>query len=188
MAEAAAWDDAALEDSALEEAFLTYRDAGLRMPPVPRELARALDELGDWHFATTAADLLDREDFLAAARTAETRPEVGFGQVGHGVASWYLCYRLILDPVAVFVRRRFGGISEDGDEGVRQTANDAAAQIEELIVLSEAARERGELPPGQRLIVVLDDRDGSFWQAGDGPAQASEDALSEALADLRPPS
>ena len=49
--------DHAMGVSAAEAAFLRYRDAGLRVPPVPRELVDRLAEQAEWLFATDARDL-----------------------------------------------------------------------------------------------------------------------------------
>ena len=169
------------EEGALEEAFFLYRDAGLRLPPIPTELAPKLEEVAEWLFATGDIDVMDLVGFVQAARQPEAEPEVAFGHVGHGVASWFLCYRLIIDPLAVFVRQRFGAAMDGTEEGGVELFNSTSAELEELVVFAEVARRRSTLSPGERVVVVLDDRDGDFWQVGSGPKQAGKQVLADAI-------
>jgi hypothetical protein len=173
------------EEGALEEAFFLYRDAGLRLPPIPAELAPKLEEVAEWLFASSDVDLMDLAGFVEAANKPEAEPEVAFGHVGHGVASWFLCYRLIIDPLAVFLRQRFGAAVDGADEGGVELFNSTAAELEELVIFAEVARRRGTLAPGTRLVLVLDDRAGDFWQIGPGPQQASEQVLADATRFLK---
>jgi len=159
--------DHAMGVSAAEAAFLRYRDAGLRVPPVPRELVDRLAEQAEWLFATDARDLTDRAGFVAAARDASMPDQVSFGHIGHGVSSWWLCYRLMLAALAVFVRQSFGG-AYSSQETSRSMVNATVERIEELIVLADAARRAGRIPLGQRLVVVIDDLDGSGWEVAGG--------------------
>ncbi len=174
-------------ESFLEDAFLLYRDAGLRMPPVPRELAGSLDEQADWQYGTApGTDLTDRAGFLTEAAAMGAGPFVAFGHVGHGQASWYLCYQLIRGPLAVFVRQRYGSPYED-DEISRLLVNSTTEQVEELVVAAEEARPSGRLGAGQRLVVIVDDADESGWEViGGGPGwQASDTPVAAATAFLQ---
>lgn len=172
------------EETPLEEAFLTYRDAGLRLPPVPRELAESLEQFGEWHFATESGSLTDRASLMEQAGRAETLSQVGFGYTGHGLASWWLCYRLILDSLAVFVRLSLGSpYAADADSG-RDAANQAMKRIEELIVAAGIVKEAGLLKPGQRLLAVSDDLEGSGWKVTGGEWNPTLTPLEDALAFL----
>ncbi len=148
-----------------------------------------MSSTGDSRFGTAPADLADREGFLAAAADPAAPAEIGFGLVGHGVASWHLCYRLVLDPLAVFVRQIHGGARLDAeadaaDESAR-LVNDTAATLEELVATAITAQADGRLPPGERLIVVLDDREGDLWQLGPaGERHAGEHVLADAMSFL----
>jgi hypothetical protein len=182
-------DDRDAPDSALEEAFLLYRDAGLRLPPVPHELAEALGEQADWEYATAETDLTDRAAFLADAAQAAAPASVAFGHIGHGVASWYHCYRLIRGPLAVYLRQRFGSSLEVDAELGLVLVNGATTAVEDLVVSADDALANGRLRSGQRVLVVLDDQDGSGWQvlgAGGTAWEATEAPFSEALAFLHP--
>ena len=175
--------------SALEEAFLLYRDAGLRLPAVPRELAEALEQQADWQYASEPAELTDRAGFLAEAAKPKAGPSVAFGHTGHGVASWYLCYRLIRGPLAVFLRQRFGGAYDDPEIGLA-VANGTAMAVEELVVAADQARAAKRLGPRERLVVVVDDVDGSGWQVMGGAAadwHADEEPIAAASAFLAAP-
>jgi hypothetical protein len=151
----------------VETAFARYHNAGLRLPPVPRELVDRTAEQSEWQFGTDSAELTDRAGFLQDARDPQAEAALGFGHVGHGIASWFLCYRLILGPLAVFVHHSYGDAYGD-DEASRRIFNRAVEQIEELIVMADAARRTGRIAPGQRLVVVIDPLGGSGWEvAGD---------------------
>lgn len=175
-------------ESFLEEAFLLYRDAGLRLPAVPRELVDSLEEQAEWQYATAPdADLTDRTGFLAEAADMRAGAAVAFGHTGHGQASWYLCYQLIRGPLAVFVRQRYGSPYDDDEIG-RMMVNATAEGIEDLVVVADEGRESGRLGAGQRLVVVVDDVDGSGWevlggtsgwQTSDTPVAAATAFLSE---------
>jgi len=148
---------------ALTRASLLYREAGLRLPPVPREFAERLQEQADWRFGTEPIELTDREGFLAAARDPATPAQIGFGHVGYGIASWWLCYRLIRDPLAVFQRHSYGGVYSD-NEASGSFFNSTVERIEELIVLADAPRCAGRIAPGQRLVLAIDSLGGSGWE------------------------
>jgi hypothetical protein len=151
------------EPGALEEAFQEYRDLGLRLPPVPRELVDELDEFAERHWGTEKTDLENDQDFLVRANDPAAEPMVGFGHVGHGVNSWWLCYQLILPSLAVYVRLSFGGAY--GDVALETAvANKAAEQLESLIVGAEAAANAGLIPAGQRLLVLLDTKTANAWR------------------------
>jgi hypothetical protein len=184
--DAAAPDDTDEPETALEEAFLLYRDAGLRLPPVPRELADALEEQAEWQYGTTAADLTDRAGFFAEAAAPNAPASVAFGHTGHGVASWYLCYRLLRGPLGVFVRQRFGGPFDDEAIGLA-VANATTIAIAALVVAADEARAAGRIGARQRLVVVVDEVDGSGWQVlGEGGTdwQADETPVAPATAFL----
>ena len=164
----AAADDPDAPEGALEEAFLLYRDAGLRLPPVPRELADSLSEQADWEYSSAPADLSDRAGFLADAAKPGADLAVAFGHTGHGVASWYLCYRLIRGPLAVYLRQRFGN-AFDTEETGHALVNATMIAVEDLIVAADAAQQTGRIGPGQRLLVVVDDLEGSGWRVLGAP-------------------
>jgi hypothetical protein len=178
------------EPTALEEACFAYQDAGLRLPPIPRQLVEELDEFADWRWGSDNINLEDREGLIEAARQPGGEDEVAFGHIGHGVSSWWLCYRLKLDALAVYVRLAFGGAYDDAEAALPRI-NDVAASLEELVPAAEAAKEAGRFRGGHRLIVVLDERErnGSYWEiagAADG-SHPSDDPIDDALAFLSKP-
>lgn len=169
---------------ALQDAFLTYRDAGLRLPPVPRDLVDALREQSDNVYGTAPVDLFDVEAFLQAARDPATAPLVAFGHVGHGAASWWFCYQAITASAGVFIRLAYGGI-DSSDDKTLGVVNRTLLLAEEVLVAAEAAAAKGALAKG-RAVVVLDALLDSFVQlAPDGEVIQPDDPMADALARLR---
>jgi hypothetical protein len=152
---------------ALTKASRLYRETGLQFPPVPHELADRLQEQTEWQFGTEAVELTDHGGFLAAARDLATPAQIGFGHIGHGITSWWLCYRLIYDSLAVFLRQSFGGVYNDHEASLR-VINPTVEQVEKLIPLADTARSTGRVAPGQRLALVIDDLGGSGWEIAGG--------------------
>jgi hypothetical protein len=176
------------EPSALEDAFVRYQENGLRLPPVPRDLVDELDEFADWRWGSEDLNLENRDEFLAQAAVPGGDREIGFGHVGHGVSSWWLCYRLKIDALAVYVRLAYGGVYEDSSAAVAE-ANEISAGLEELIPATEAAKAAGRLRGGHRLIVVVDDKQGGFWEIAGGPdgRHESDNPLDDAIGFLSHP-
>ena len=175
-------------EEVLEDAFIDYRDAGLRLPPVPLDLVADLDEYGDFFYGSEKLDLFDRQGFHDSAMAAGGDRQIAFGHVGHGVNSWFLCYRLQLDSLAVYTRLPFGGVYND-DEAALPGLNAVAAKLESLITAAEAAAAAGRLAPGHRLVVALDMVEGSGWEVagrGDGWHE-SLSPLDDAMALLAAP-
>lgn len=173
-------DDAA---SVLEDAFIDYRDAGLRLPPVPRELAGELDEFADWRWGSDDVSLDDAQGFLERARDPAAGPEIAFGNIGHGMQSWWLCYRVITPAVAVFVRQPFGGAYGDRTAEAA-AANETAELLEDLLVVAEGAKGEGRIPEGGRLVVMLDETGLQGWEITGGGKewQDSPSPIEDALA------
>ena len=152
---------------ALARASLLYREAGLRLPPVPGDLAPRLQELTEWQFRTDAVELTDRDGFLAAARDLATPAQIGFGHVGHGITCWWLCYWLIRGPLAVYLRHSFGGIYND-HEARLGIINPTVEQVEQLIVFADAGSCAGRIGPEQRLVLAIDHLGGGGWEIAGG--------------------
>lgn len=170
------------ENPALEDAMAFYQQEGLRLPPVPRELATQIEEQDESKWGTTDRDLTDRGGFLDLASDPATPDLVDFGYVGHGVSSWWMCYQLLLGPLAAFVRQGYGGPYRNA-ERARLAVNTTIRDLEALIVTAEAAPAGSRLAPGQRLLVVVDDRDGSGWGVlgGEERWQSTDEPLDDAI-------
>jgi hypothetical protein len=147
----------------IEEAFFLYRDAGLRLPPVPRELVDRLEEQAKWQYATAPVSLDDFGRFFAAASGPDPAPLVAFGRAGHGLVSQYFCYQLLRGPLAVFIRRHFGSPYEDTAAELAGL-NAMMIEIENLVVAADEAQARGKIGAGQRLLIMIDDVEGTGWQ------------------------
>jgi hypothetical protein len=163
----------------VEDAFLSYRAHGVRLPPVPRDLAGQLREISVNSYATDDIEVADLAAFLAAARDPATAPLVAFGPNGGGVNSWWLCYQLIEPRLALFLRLPFGGV-DSSDAQAREIVNTCFYRAEELVARIDAGPARAG-----RLIVVVDAREDSFVVLGshDEPT-LSADAIGDALATL----
>jgi hypothetical protein len=159
-------DDADLDDalSAIEDAALTWDEAGLLLPPVPREVSGSLRKHDEMDFGTDATDPSDRAGWLERARDPATPPLVAMGHMGHGVNSYNLCYQLIAGPLAVFVRQPFGGAYAADLDEQRNRFNAIVELLEELVVQADAARDGGRLKDGWRLIVAIDGRGATGWE------------------------
>lgn len=169
----------------LEVAFLTYRDEGLRLPPVPHEMVPGLQRTGPWRFASKGAsvDLGDRAAWEAGVRDGTLAPHVQFGHIGHGVASWNMIYSLVLDSVAIYVRLAYGNAFQDANVA-RMRFNAAIVTIEEIVVLAEEAKAAGKLPESRRVVVIEESNepDGGFVVTDDW--KQAEHALAMAWSEL----
>jgi hypothetical protein len=193
-------DDEAAAALAAARAF--FGAERLRLPPLPRVLAARLEHLdeAEWGIVADAPteddddddtasfghDLTDRNEFLDRATDPGTPDDIAFGYVGHGASSWWMCYQLILGPLALFIRQSYGGPYRDS-EAARRAINAAFVDAEALIVKADAAAADGVIAPGQRLVVAVDDRDSPFWGLSDDPEhwQGSDDPIGAAEAFLQ---
>ncbi len=179
-------DDDEMIPNGIEAAAIGFTEAGLLMPPVPRELADAVEEFDDMLFGTDEVDLTNREDWLRRASDLSTPVGVTFGYVGHGIASHALCYQLILTALAVFVRQPFGSIYSEDIDAERAAFNALVEQLEELVVIIDLAHSKGRIGPGQRLIVIVDGDD-SGWRMTTADWHATLTPVKDALNTVRSP-
>lgn len=170
----------------LRSAYFEFTEAGLRLPPIPRTLVGQLDQFGPWHYGTRDVLPADRAALVEEAADPSVADYVSFGHVGHGAGSWVIAARLVVGPLAVFIRHPWGGARSD-------RATDSVAvhrsfhQLEELIVRARQARADGTLSAGQRVVVVEDSRQTSGWQVLGADGQAwttSRDPIAAAVASL----
>lgn len=148
---------------ALHAVYYQFDAAGLRMPPIPRDLLGKFQVFDDWRFGTRDVDPGDRSALAVEAADSAVQDYVAFGHVGHGVNSWWICCRLVVGPLAVYVRHGFGGAYQDSAAGAA-AVHHSFLRVEELIVGAESARRTGVLPAGSRLLVIQDDQQGSGWR------------------------
>ena len=159
---------------ALEDAFLVYRELGLRIPPVPHTLVDALQRRSDGIYTTMPMNLEESAGLAGQAN------QVGFGQIGHGISSWFYCCRLVTPALAAYIRVGYGSAYvNDGSDAAM--VNTALMQLEELVVAADDAVSAGKLRTGERMLVVLDVLDQSYFQAGQAEPDDSADPLSGAL-------
>jgi hypothetical protein len=163
-------------------AAVRYNDEELRLPPVPQELGNLVRELRTWEWGTLDTELTDRDAFVTRALDPATPDSIAFGYMGHGVASWWIGYQIVLGPLAVFCCQGYGGPYGDEDRD-QDKVNATLTDIEEVIVLAKTAADEGDLSRDQRLLVLIDDRGGSGWGITGATEQwyPSDEPLAEAL-------
>ncbi len=176
------------EPSVIEDAYMSYRDAGLRLPPVPHVLIDELDELANWFWGTDQLALDNAVEFNESASVAGGDEEIAFGLTGHGITSVWLCYRLKLSSIAVYTRAAFGGAYHDSAAALPRI-NRCAELLEQLIPAAAAAFEAGRFRGGHRLVIVDDELTERSWQIAGLPEsrRASANPLEDALAFLAQP-
>lgn len=173
-------------EEVLRAAYYQYKDAGLRLPPIPREFLDRLENYANWRFGTVDADPSDRAALTMEAGNADTENYLVFGHVGHGVSSWSITCRLVLGHLAVFVRHPWGNAM--GDREVDSVpVHKSFYDMEELIVRAENALKSGKLSAGERLVVIQDSIQGSGWQILGRPGETwhkAVDAIKEVMSIL----
>jgi hypothetical protein len=173
--------DAPTGNEVMADAYWQFSNAGLRTPPVPRDLLPKLESFAPWRYGTRDVDPSDRHELMVDADSTDCEDYIAFGHVGHGVANWSICCRLLLGPLAVFVRHSWGGAFADADVGSADVHR-SFYQMEELIVKTEAAAAAGLIPIGKRLVVVADDIQGSCWRTPDGIWETTRTPFDAAIA------
>src|SRR5262245_23158570 len=187
MNESAIEADAPTGDEVMADAYGQFAKAGLRRPPVPRDLVPAMQAIGPWRYGTSDVDPGDRHELVTEADDPAAGDSIVFGHVGHGGRSWSICCRLLLAPLAVFVRHPWGGA--DGDAAADSVAvHRSFHHLEELIVRAESAAAAGRIPRGKRLIVVVDDVQGNGWRTPDGTWKSTRTPFEDAIAFVTPDS
>ena len=165
----------------VEDAFLTLREAGLRLPPIPRALAGTLVRQGDGVYGTGPLMLGDLPGVLAAVEDPAVPAQLGFGHLGHGISSWHFYFQLVTGSLVLFLRLPHGGVYSS-DATSLAAINSNLFLAEELVVATNAAVPVG----GARALVVLDSSGVSVIRLpGDAAPVESDDPLVEALARLR---
>jgi hypothetical protein len=173
-------------EEVLKHAYYQYSDAGLRTPPIPREMLGQLGNFAPWRYGTRDVNPADRVALAAEAADPSAADYLVFGHVGHGTTSWSIVARLLVGPLAVFVRHPWGGATGDR-EAESVPVHRSFTDMEELIVKAQNARQAGRLAPGERLLVIEDDFHGGGWQVlgRSGSAwKASRSAIRDAMAAL----
>ncbi|MCO6417380.1 hypothetical protein JYK14_14570 [Siccirubricoccus sp. KC 17139] len=158
----------------VEEAFLLLRRAGLRLPPIPRELVAGFTRTGEATWQSGDIPPGDLDAVLAAGPA--TPPALGFGHLGHGTNSWHFVYHLVTPSLSLFLRIPYGG-TESSDPASLAAVNAALIRTEELVVAADAQAAAG------RTLVVDDALGQSWWRrAGSDRVEESENPLAAALA------
>jgi hypothetical protein len=132
----------------------TFRDAGLRVPPLPASLAGSLVRREEWVWATREMDpdaMYMFRDYLMEALDNPVDDYVAISHAGHGVNSYALSYHLVSGPLVLFAQTHWGGAYGDPGADDEEWAAQSA-RIEALLPLAEAYAESWD--GTQRLLVL----------------------------------
>ena len=69
---------------------------------MPHALVERLRHCGDDIYTTEPMSLDNRAAAIELPADPRAPDQIGFGQIGHSIASWYFCLRLIAGPLAVY--------------------------------------------------------------------------------------
>ena len=176
----------------VEELFAMLQEAELPFPPMPRELADRLEEVGPWLYATRPIEASPYEAGLWLDEVLEgVEDYVLVGHAGYGLSSWAMHYYLVFGGLAVIAQVRWGHATSD-DEKAAARLRDCIQAVEDLYVETEVARAEGRLAPDERIVVVEHPRAGSLWarvkigtSRDEAPWQTAPNAALAALASLQ---
>lgn len=164
---------------ALKEMMELLSEAGLAMPPIPKDLQSKMYRVRRWCYATRDIDPLEMyrfDRYLVEAVVERPQPYFAFSHAGHGINSYAINYQLVIGPLALFTQIPWGGAYMDDQ---RQTARvrhifercaDLLGNTPErteprrlLVAISELRRQRicGWIPPG------LDQEGARDWLGSD---------------------
>ena len=156
---------------------VTFKREGLPFPPLPAQLAAALQPLGTGWFATRPlpSTPYDFNRFLAEVETHPGPPDyavVGFD--GYGVNSWAVHFYLVDPGLALFIQLPLGGAYLEREPARAEIAAhfEWAGTLQSRLRLAESA---GKIPDGMRLQVAADRSGRGGWRwlhAGTGAAPA----------------
>lgn len=99
-------------EAARERAGRQLREAGLSVPPLPRELVADFREFGPWRWGTRDLDPLWMYQFEDVVQVDEQTMPVDYMALchaGHGANSYALTYHLVYRPIAVMFQVGWGG-------------------------------------------------------------------------------
>lgn len=174
---------------ALDDAKAVFTTAGLPMPWVPEPFHDTFERRGEWSYASGETPA-SPSGLLGSAHDAVTGNGNDFMVLthdGHGTNSWAIQYWVMDGPIALFIRRSWGGVYGNREEQAREiTAAFAAADS----LLREFS---GDGP--LRCIVVDSDIGPRLWSTIEGPVSdvgfylldwiTSDAPIEAALASLR---
>jgi hypothetical protein len=154
-------------------------EAGLCMPPMPKDAEARLKEREDACFSTRAfkESPVNMQHYVRKAITGVSPDYVLVARVGHGANAHAIQYFLVQGPLQVFLQLACG--SQAGQDRTTTAVNECFALVHELVAAVPRALRSGRLPAAGRLTVVASDRTDSLWEiasAGERAGQAARPA------------
>ncbi|MET4696220.1 hypothetical protein [Endozoicomonas lisbonensis] len=169
----------------LNQARQTMLEAGLPIPPVPRNLSDQLQCPDDARYFTTRDNIpgpWNLSWFLNEVEQKTPDHYLVFGIDGYGVESAATHYYLVENDFAIFHQSNLPTPSHPGLEA------DLADQYELIAIMAVAAseaREKGKLPENSRIVVVRPAGMPSSWGIQPAPGQPVQwQETSNALLDV----
>lgn len=113
-----------------------FREADIPFPPIPRDLASGVRELGKWEWGTEEAGWGLYAFYPFVNGEAGTPPFLFLGHGGHGINSYAFQYFLLKPPLELFLQMPFGGVLQDTDHE-RRAIDGIFWQVQNLLHLVE---------------------------------------------------
>lgn len=100
--------------SGWEDLLLTFGEALLPSPPVPKYLRSALLRRGPWCWSSVPVEPFSMYMFQPAVAPQDAaKPYAAISHAGQGVNSYGLNVYLVTDKIAIFVQHGWGGVYSD---------------------------------------------------------------------------
>ena len=100
--------------SGWEDLLLTFGEALLPSPPVPKYLRSALLRRGPWCWSSVPVESFSMYMFQPAVAPRDAaKPYAAISHAGHGVNSYGLNVYIVTDKIAIFVQHGWGGVYSD---------------------------------------------------------------------------
>jgi hypothetical protein len=97
--------------SGWEDLLLTFGEALLPSPPVPKYLRSALLRRGPWCWSSVPVEPFSMYMFQPAVAPRDAvKPYAAISHAGHGVNSYGLNVYIVTDKIAIFVQHGWGGV------------------------------------------------------------------------------
>ena len=155
----------------LEQARLLMQDAGLPMPPVPKQIADQLHRPYNASYFTTRQSAPGPWDFMWFLQEVENETPDQYmvlGMDGHGVESAATHFYLVEDDLAIFHQ---SPLSSPSHPDIEDTLSDQYDLIAIMAVAITQAKGKGYLPDDGRVVIVRPGNQPSAWGIQPAPGK-----------------
>jgi hypothetical protein len=151
-------------------------EAGLSMPPMPKDAEARLKEREDACFSTRTfkESPVNMQHYVRKAITGVSPDYVLVARVGHGTNACAIHYFLVQGPLQVFLQLACG--SQAGQDRATLAVNECFSLAHDLVAAVPHLLRAGRLPASGRLTVVASDRTDSFWETASAGERAGRAA------------